>query len=177
MVPEPPIFRFATPERSLSLSDRMSSTASPIPHSTRITHYWIPVLVMLLVQYTFSTSTFSSDETSRFIVPLLKVLLRNPTAEQLLFWHHVVRKAAHVTEYCILGLLVYRAFKVDIAKPSSVGILTVMFVAAAATMDEFHQSFVPSRGASVFDIGWDCIGGLIAIMLLWIWRAFRVDEK
>jgi len=155
----------------------MNSIESPISSSTRITHYWIPVLVMLMIQYTFSTSAFSSDETSRFVVPLLKVLLRNPTAEQLMFWHHVVRKAAHVTEYCILGLLVYRAFKVDITKPSKLGILTVLFVAAAATLDEFHQSFVPSRGSSIFDVGWDCIGGLIAIMLVWIWRAFRVVEE
>jgi len=155
----------------------MSSIESPISSSTRFTHYWIPVLVMLLIQYTFSTSAFSSDETSRFVVPLLKFLLHNPTREQLVFWHHVVRKAAHVSEYCMLGLLVYRAFKVDIAKPSKVGFLTVMFVAAAATLDEFHQSFVPSRGSSVFDVGWDCIGGLIAIMLLWIWRAFRVVEQ
>jgi VanZ family protein len=132
---------------------------------------------MLLIQYTFSTSAFSSEETSRFIVPILKVLLHNPTPEQLLFWHHVVRKAAHVTEYCILGLLVYRAFKVDVAKPMIVGILTVVFVAVAASLDEFHQSFVPSRGSSIFDVGWDCIGGLIAIMLLWIWKAFRVVEE
>ena len=155
----------------------MSTIQSEVSPSTRITHYWIPVLVMLLVQYTFSTSAFSSDETSRFVVPLLKVLLRNPTAEQLMFWHHVVRKAAHVTEYCILGLLVYRAFKVDITKPSKLGILTLIFVVVAATLDEFHQSFVPSRGSSVFDVGWDCIGGLIAIMLVWIWRAFRVVEE
>jgi VanZ family protein len=155
----------------------MSTTQSAISTSTRITHYWIPVLLMLMIQYTFSTSAFSSDETSKFVVPLLKVLLRNPSGEQLLFWHHVVRKAAHVTEYCILGLLVFRAFKVDIAKPSKIGILTVMFVAVAATLDEFHQSFVPSRGSSIFDVGWDCIGGLIAIMLLWIWRAFRVVEE
>lgn len=155
----------------------MSSIESPISPSTRITHYWIPVLVMLMIQYTFSTSAFSSDETSRFIVPLLKVLLRDPTPEQLQFWHHVVRKAAHVTEYCILGLLVYRAFKVDVAKALNVGTLTVIFVAVAATLDEFHQSFVLSRGSSVFDVGWDCIGGLIAIMLLWIWRAFRVVEE
>jgi VanZ family protein len=155
----------------------MSSIESPISPSTRITHYWIPVLVMLMLQYSFSTDSFSSDETSRFVVPILRALLRNPTAEQLQFWHHVIRKAAHVTEYCILGLLVYRAFKVDIQKSSKVGFLTVMFVAAAATFDEFHQSFVLSRGSSVFDVGWDCIGGLIAIILLWIWRAFRIVEE
>jgi VanZ family protein len=155
----------------------MSSIESPISPSTRITHYWIPVLMMLMVQYSFSTNAFSSDETSRFVVPVLKALLRNPTAEQLQFWHHVIRKAAHVTEYCILGLLVYRAFRVDVARSSKVALLTVVFVAAAATFDEFHQSFVLSRGSSVFDVGWDCIGGLIAIILLWVWRAFRVVEE
>ena len=155
----------------------MSSIESPISTSTRITRYWIPVLVMLMVQYSFSTSAFSSDETSRFVVPVLKALLRNPTAEQLQFWHHVIRKAAHVAEYCILGLLVHRAFKVDVARSSKVTFLTVLFVAAAATFDEFHQSFVPSRGSSMFDVGWDCIGCVIAIMLLWVWRAFRVVEE
>ena len=132
---------------------------------------------MLLVQFSFSTSAFSSDETSRFIVPLLKLTMRNATPEQLQFWHHVVRKAAHVTEYCILGLLVHRAFKIDISKPWKLRVLTVIFVAAAAALDEFHQSFVPSRGSSVFDVGWDCIGGLIAIILLWIWSAFRTAEE
>ena len=155
----------------------MSSIASPISQSTRITHYWIPVFLMLLVQFTFSTDAFSSDDTSRFIVPLLKLVMHNATPEQLGFWHHVIRKAAHVTEYCILGLLVYRAFKVDISKPWKLSFLTVTFVAIAASLDEFHQSFVPSRGSSVFDVGWDCIGGLIAIMLLSIWRAIRVAEE
>src|SRR3954469_16600325 len=155
----------------------MSTFQSRISSSTRITHYWIPVFLMLLIQFSFSTSSFSSDETSRFVVPILKALMHNPTSEQLLFWHHVVRKAAHVTEYCILGLLVYRAFNLDVANPLKLGILTVLFVAVAATLDEFHQSFVPSRGSSAFDVGWDCIGGLIAITFFSIWKTFRVVEE
>jgi VanZ family protein len=132
---------------------------------------------MLVIQFTFSTNSFSSAETSRFVVPILKFVLSHPSEEQLEFWHHVIRKTAHVTEYCILGLLVYRAFQIDIPRPWSVRILTLLFVAVAASFDEFHQSFVPSRGSSVFDVGWDCIGGLLAIMLLWIWSAFRVAEE
>lgn len=139
--------------------------------------YWFPVLLMLMIQYSFSTGAFSSDETSKFIVPLLKFLLRNPTREQLLFWHHVIRKAAHVTEYCILGILVYRALKIDVPRPAMAGILTMIFVAAAAMVDEYHQWFVPSRGSSMADVGWDCFGGLLAIMLLWIWRSSRAVEE
>jgi VanZ family protein len=155
----------------------MSSIESPIAPSTRITHYWVPVFVMLAIQFTFSTNAFSSDETSIYFFPILKFVLSHPTPEQLQFWHHVIRKAAHVTEYCILGLLVHRALKIDISKPWIVGGLTVLFVAVAASFDEFHQSFVPSRGSSVFDVGWDCIGGLIAIMLVWIGRGFQVAEE
>jgi len=132
---------------------------------------------MLTIQYTFSTGAFSSDETSKVIVPLLRLLLRNPTGEQLLFWHHVIRKAAHVTEYFILGTLVYRAFRIDVPRPAPLGILTMIFVAIAAAIDEYHQWFVPSRGSSIFDVGWDCAGGLIAIMLLSIWRSSRTVEE
>jgi len=132
---------------------------------------------MLMVQYTFSTGAFSSDETSKVIVPLLKFLLRHPTSEQLLFWHHVIRKAAHVTEYCILGLLVYRAVRIDVLKSAAVRMFSLAFVAAAAVVDEFHQSFVLSRGSSLVDVGWDCIGGLIALMLVWIWRTAKAVEE
>jgi VanZ family protein len=152
-----------------------SSTAISI--STRVTHYWLPVLLMLMVQFTFSTGSFSSEETSKVVIPFLTFPLHRPTSDQLLFWHHVVRKAAHVTEYCILGILVYRAFRSYTLKPANVRLLTMLFIAGAATMDEFHQSFVPSRGPSIFDVGWDCIGGLTAMLLLWIWRAARAVEE
>ena len=132
---------------------------------------------MLMIQYTFSTSAFSSDETSKVIIPFLNFLLHNPTQEQLLFLHHVIRKAAHVTEYCMLAMLVYRAFKVDVSNPAVVRLLTMVFIAVTASVDEFHQSFVPSRGPSVFDIGLDCIGGLIALALMWAWRTSRMIEE
>ena len=155
----------------------MSSSRFSISTSTRITHYWIPVLIMLVFQYTFSTGAFSSSETSRFIDPILRFIIRNPTPEQLLFWHYVVRKAAHVTEYCILGVLVYRAFRLDVSRTVIVSVLTMLFVAVAAMMDEFHQSFVPSRGSSMIDVGWDCIGGLISLTLSWIWSVPRDVEE
>ncbi len=155
----------------------MSNSEPPIPPSTRITHYWIPVLLLLMIQYTFSTSAFSSDETSKVIFPFLKFLLHNPTREQLLFLHHVIRKGAHVTEYCMLAMLVYRAFKVDVSKPAVVRLLTMVFIAVTASVDEFHQWFVPSRGSSVVDVGWDCIGGFIALTLIWLWRTSRVIEE
>jgi len=148
-----------------------------ISASARFAQYWLPVLVMLTIQFGFSTNAFSSDETSRYVVPILKFFFRNLTPDRVEFWHHVVRKAAHVTESCILGILVYRALQIDVANQAMVRTVTVLFVTTAALMDEFHQSFVPSRTSSLFDVGFDCMGGLIALLLMWAWRNSRVVEE
>ena len=148
-----------------------------MPPSARFLKYWIPVLAVLAIQFSFSTSAFSSSETSRFITPILRFLLPHSSMDRLTFWHHVVRKAAHITEYCVLGMVVYRAFQIDLSNPSRVRLLTVSFVVAAALFDEFHQSFVPSRGSSIIDVGYDFMGGVIALVLIWAWRNMRVAEQ
>jgi VanZ family protein len=82
------------------------------------------------------------------------------------FWHGVIRKVGHVTEYAILGFLAWRTFSVH----SSVGLKPKLFAAALvlafALTDEFHQLFVPSRTSSLMDVGYDFIGGIIVLMLL-----------
>jgi VanZ family protein len=146
-------------------------------NSDRIWKYWLPVLIMLTIQFSFSTSSFSSDETSRYIVPFLKFISPALSGDRLIFWHHVVRKAAHVTEYCILGILVYRAFHLDVTNPAMVRFLTVIFVACAALFDEFHQSFVAARTSSLFDVGFDCFGGMVALALIWGWSVARTNAE
>ena len=126
---------------------------------------------MLAAIFVFSTDSFSSDHTSRFIVPLLKFLSPGLSTVQVEFWHHVIRKAAHITEYCILGILIYRALRTDVTSPAMLRLATVGTIAAVALLDEFHQSFVPSRTSSIVDVGYDCIGGMIAILLLWVMKS------
>lgn len=127
--------------------------------------------------FVFSTDSFSSDHTSRFITPILKFLAPHLSTAGLQFWHHVIRKAGHVTEYCVLGILIYRALRVDIRRIATARILTLIGVAGAALMDEYHQSFVLSRTASIVDVGYDCAGGVLGLLMIWIWiRARTVEE-
>ena len=72
--------------------------------------------------------------------------------ETLAVIQFVVRKCAHLTEYAVLGLLFFRALFRGTNLKWSMSILCVDVWAACvlvATADEFHQSFVESRGASV----------------------------
>jgi VanZ family protein len=128
--------------------------------------YWIPIVIWLFSMYLFSTDMMSSSETSRFIVPFLKFFLRGVSPEGIDFWHAVIRKLAHVTEYFILAILVYRALKFDGFGPVGGRLRTIVFVVLAALFDEFHQSFVASRTATIVDVGYDCLGGVWALWVI-----------
>ena len=79
----------------------------------------------------------------------------------------LIRKTAHFCEYFLLGLLAARAF----ASSSRFTLRNywfqcgVMLVVAYAFADEYHQSFVPSRTASIFDSFIDIAGGVTGIVV------------
>ena len=131
---------------------------------TRFTRYWIPVLLWIVFTFLMSTSAFSAENTSKIIEPLVRFLFPSISHHKLEVVHEIVRKSAHITEYCILGLLVFRAFRAgsDEAHAFRWALLSILVVMVSAGGDEFHQTFVPSRGASIVDVGIDTMGGLLA---------------
>ena len=79
-------------------------------------------------------------------------------------WDTVLRKGAHVTEYAVLGALLYRALERE-APALATGI-------AYAATDELHQHFVRGRHASPVDVAIDAAGVALG-MLVWL----RVRER
>ena len=68
----------------------------------------------------------------------------------------VLRKLGHVTGYLVLTLLLLRALRrsgVAAAVPAAMAVAL-----AYAVSDEWHQSFVPGRGATAHDVAIDGIG-------------------
>jgi len=126
--------------------------------------YWIPVVLWMGFTFLMSTAAFSAENTSKIIGPILKFLFPTITGHQLLVAHEIIRKCAHLTEYFVLSLLVFRAFKADRTEKHDwrwafYSILTVVLFACS---DEFHQLFVPTRGSSIYDVGIDTVGGILA---------------
>lgn len=72
----------------------------------------------------------------------------------------ILRKCAHVTEYAILYLLTLRALTLQLPDMSMKKRMAAVFLftVAYAASDEFHQSFVPTRGPSVMDVLIDFVG-------------------
>jgi VanZ family protein len=106
---------------------------------SRFATVWLPVLAWAAVIFAFSS------------IPSL--------SSGLGVWDTVLRKCAHVTEYAVLGALLYRALGRE-ALALAVGI-------AYAATDELHQHFVRGRHASPVDVAIDAVGVALG-MLVWL---------
>jgi VanZ family protein len=106
---------------------------------SRLLTVWLPVLVWAAVIFAFSS------------IPSLSSGLGT--------WDTILRKGAHVTEYAVLGGLLYRALGRE-------PLALAAGIAYAAT-DELHQHFVRGRHGSPVDVAIDALGVAVG-MLLWL---------
>jgi VanZ family protein len=125
-----------------------------------------------------SSDSFSAPNTSRIIGPLILWLFPNTSPETLAVVHFIMRKIAHFTEYAILGFLAARAFRTSPRPAISQRwfLICVTLVVVYALTDEYHQTFVPSRTASIFDSLIDMAGGLTALIVIRKRSADSTDE-
>ena len=141
---------------------------------------WVPVLLWLAVIFIDSTDLMSAEHTSRIIGPLLRWLnpgISDAAIAQVQFF---IRKAAHVTEYAILAMLAWRAFRRNARLRTKMSILFAGVWCAAilvAVSDEFHQSFVASRTSSMRDVMIDGVGALIGLVISWMFAARTNQQK
>lgn len=91
----------------------------------------------------------------------------DPHAVELL-----VRKAAHLLEYAVLGALLAWAW------PGRSRVLGPLLVAAAyAATDELHQHLVPGRGPQPSDVLLDALGAAIGVGLVALVRRSRTARQ
>lgn len=111
----------------------------------RIFNLWIPVIFWCAVIFYFSS------------IPGLA----GPWEK----WDFFLRKAAHVTEYAILAFLFLRALRGHKLERGSEILWAFLLSLLYAAGDEFHQSFVPERAASLMDVVIDSVGCALGILL------------
>jgi VanZ family protein len=144
----------------------------------RFWRYGPLVLWILFISFA-STGEFSAANTSVIVRPLLLWLFPNLSEARLATIHFLTRKAGHFTEYAVLAFLARRAFI-----SSSRAFLrrywfqsALLLVVIYALLDEFHQSFVPSRTPSIHDSAIDIAGGLTVLLIFkFSGRRERRDE-
>jgi VanZ family protein len=143
-----------------------------VPRQGLFFRYWLPVLVWLGVIFLGSTEFMSGERTSRIIDPVLRWLLPALSDESVGKVVFLVRKTAHLVEYSILAILLWRALRGGAeagAAPwcwrQASGVWLMGVVCAMA--DEFHQVWVSGRYGTWGDVLLDALGAAIGLLVLW----------
>jgi VanZ family protein len=111
----------------------------------------------------FSTGTFSAAESAHILRPILEWLFGALTDARFTLAQFLVRKAAHLVVYVTLSALWFRAQRGPRSGwQSSWALLALLVSILVAIGDEVHQTFVPGRTASPWDVLLDGVGALLA---------------
>ena len=147
------------------------------PQSRKLFQAWLPALIWLSVIVVESTDALSSTNTSRFLYPLLHFLTGMDLA-RFVTVHHYLRKLGHVVGYFTLSLLFFRAWKATLPAPLRAWSLqwariSFFMSALVATLDEWHQMYLASRGGSMRDVLLDSSAAFAAQLVIWVYLRRR----
>jgi VanZ family protein len=90
-------------------------------------------------------------------------------------WHFLIRKTGHVVGYAVLSILLFRAWRATVAVKNNPrwsivwATIALGMTALVASLDEWHQTFLPSRTGTIHDVVLDTTAGLGAQILLFLW--------
>ena len=146
--------------------------ASPNKNRHDVLKAWVALILWLIV-ITIESTTLSSAETSRFLYPVLHFLFG---IDWVTFqpWHHLLRKCGHVFGYALLSILLFRAWRASL--PSITGAkwslrwttIAILGTAFVASLDEWHQSYIPSRTGTYKDVILDTCAGIAAQLAIYL---------
>ncbi len=133
----------------------------------RILLAWLWVALCAGLIWTLSGESFGAGSTWRFVAGVLRGLWPGIAEEDLRALHFAARKAAHVAEYALLGLLAFRALHLSRVEPfCSVALLALLLVLGVAATDELRQAFLPARTGSLGDVLLDLSGGAVGVLAI-----------
>ena len=177
-----------------SIQNLTLGSRPPSRHTrARLIRAWIPALCWMAVIAFESTSVFTSDHTQHWTYTILKALFGVKVASHAYLVNAIGRKVGHFTGYGILSglsfygwteFLAYRAevYWERLGKAAIVlrrwhlraALLAVFTTFLVASLDEFHQAFLPGRTGVFHDVILDTMGGVfvqILIFLVWdVWK-------
>lgn len=138
---------------------------------------WIAAILWLIVIAIESTTWLSASHTSRILYPIFHYFF-SMDLPQFEYWHHYIRKGGHVVGYAILSILLFRAWRATWPAMGNLkwtwrwASIAIVGTALVASLDEWHQSFLPSRTGRWQDVVLDTCAGLAAQILLFLWAVF-----
>ncbi len=133
---------------------------------------WLPSVIWLAVIVMESTNLGSSEHTSRILYPIFHYLFgMGPQRFEVL--HVILRKTGHFVGYATLSILLFRSWRGTFPRLSTRwclqwAVLPFACTALVASLDEFHQTFLPSRTGMFRDVVLDSFAALVAQVVIFL---------
>jgi VanZ family protein len=124
--------------------------------------YWLPPLAWAAMILAASNDVFSGSHTGGWIEIVTAWLGRSLSPAALDLLNQILRKLGHVTAYGILSALSFRALRGERPRWNvrwAIG--AIVLTALVASVDEFHQSFIPSRTGTWQDVVLDTTAAIL----------------
>jgi VanZ family protein len=142
---------------------------------------WLPAALSVAMIVAESTATMSADNTSRWLYPLWAHLFGPISTPHWAEVHHLIRKTGHFVGYGGVSVAFLYGWLRTLHRRSGkyrpiwlrAAFLAVSCTLLIAILDEYHQSFLPSRTSSPIDVCIDLCGAIAAQLLLLTWSRCR----
>ena len=138
----------------------------------RILKVWLPSVIWLAVIVIESTNLGSSEHTGQILYPIFHYVF-GMSPHRFAALHVVLRKTGHFVGYATLSVLLFRSWRGTFPRLSTRwcrewAILGLVCTALVSVLDEFHQSFLPSRTGTFHDVVLDSFAALVAQIVLFV---------
>lgn len=141
---------------------------------------WWPAIAWIGLIAFESTDFFSAEHTGSMLFMLLKRLFGDINLYKFLVFHHYLRKTGHVVGYGMLSLLLLRGWRATFAHTRALllraALLSWLGTISVAALDEWHQSYIPSRTGTLRDVALDTVAGVAFLVVAYFWLR-RSDER
>ncbi len=160
-----------------------------------IARNWWPVAVWLGVIRVESTGYASSQNTFRLLYQTMSFFFGRVNYQFILEMDHILRKSGHFIGYAVLSGLTFLALRntyrdriqSSLQRPwgKSLGdlwrmewsLIAILLTVATASMDEIHQTFLPSRTGRWQDVVLDTSGAFVLQLLIYFACQLRISSR
>jgi VanZ family protein len=135
---------------------------------------WVPAALSVLMIVLESTATMSANNTSQWLYPYWVRLFGPVSTAHWAEVHHLIRKTGHFVGYGVVSMAFFYSWRQTLLRMAvkhwtlwrRASVLAVLCTLLIAILDEYHQSFLPSRTSSPKDVCIDLCGAITAQLFL-----------
>jgi VanZ family protein len=135
---------------------------------------WLPVVLSVIAVALESTEFLGANHTSGPFRWLYQAIFGPVSDERWEILHILIRKCGHFIGYGVIGLTWLRAWWMTLPRSRFLhdSLLALLGTALIASVDEWHQTFLPNRTGSAWDVLLDCCGAIMLELTAYIFMRF-----